>query len=165
MNARMHAATVHPPRPFCAHKTLGIRPSDSDGRSVECDSHPRHVRRRGRQSERHYLLPGAGLSLHFGLLLVAHVLRRVRTHNVFKHADAARSVRWRTSRHLGRRLDVNLSLTGNNDRRQSIVLARGVCVSDQANLSSFVHRQGSSNERPKDHGFKSLKDARLLCPS
>jgi hypothetical protein len=28
-------------------------------------------------------------------------------------------------------------------------------VSDQANLSSFDHRQGSSNERPKDHGFKS----------
>jgi hypothetical protein len=31
-------------------------------------------------------------------------------------------------------------------------------------LSSFDHRQGTSNERPKDHGFKSLKDARLLCP-
>ena len=38
-------------------------------------------------------------------------------------------------------------------------------VSDQANLSSFDHRQGSSNERPKDHGIKSLNDARLLCPS
>jgi hypothetical protein len=38
-------------------------------------------------------------------------------------------------------------------------------VSDQANLSSFDHRQGSSNERPKDRGFKSLNDARLLCPS
>ena len=29
-----------------------------------------------------------------------------------KHLHAARSVRWRTNRHLGRRLDVNLSLTG-----------------------------------------------------
>ena len=38
-------------------------------------------------------------------------------------------------------------------------------VSDQANLSSFDHQQRSSNERPKDHGFKSLNDARLLCPS
>jgi hypothetical protein len=38
-------------------------------------------------------------------------------------------------------------------------------VSDQANLSSFDHREGSSNERPKNHGIKSLNDARLLCPS
>ena len=32
--------------------------------------------------------------------------------NAFKHAHARRSVRWRTNRHLGRRLNINLSLTG-----------------------------------------------------
>ena len=63
MNARMYTATVHLPRAVLRAQDLRICPSDLDGRSVECDSHPRDVRRRGRRSERHYLLPGAGLLL------------------------------------------------------------------------------------------------------
>ena len=38
-------------------------------------------------------------------------------------------------------------------------------MSDLANLSSLDHRQGCSNERPQDHGIKSLMDARLFYPS
>jgi hypothetical protein len=40
------------------------------------------------------------------------MLLGVRARNVFKHPDAARSVRWRTNRYPGWCLDVNLSLTG-----------------------------------------------------
>ena len=53
-------------------------------------------------------------NIHFGLLLDAHALRAVKAQNVLKHPRAARSVRWRTNRHHGRRLDVHLSWKGTN---------------------------------------------------
>jgi hypothetical protein len=36
-------------------------------------------------------------------------------------------------------------------------------VNDQADLSSFDHRQRNSKQRPKGTRIKSLNDARLLC--